>query len=61
MSTPEVVWLTDERTFAWLINVGAYYSLVKYTQEGIDYEVLVDNDEYEYIEREGTDRDSTKD
>lgn len=52
MTPPEIVWLVDERTYAQLVSLGAYFSKVKYTREGIDYEVLVSNDEFEYIEGE---------
>lgn len=50
MSTPEYVWLHEERMFAELVFLGAYYSQVRYTREGIDYEVLVSNDEFDYVE-----------
>lgn len=53
----EYVWLTDERTFAELIRLGAYFSTVRYTRGGIDYEVLIDNDEFEYKEASDVDRD----
>jgi hypothetical protein len=42
---PEIVWLTEERTFGIRVNLGAYVSLVQYTRAGIDYEVVVPNDE----------------
>lgn len=45
---PEIVWLTEERTFAVLVNLGAYVSTVRYTHGGIDYEVIIDNDDFEY-------------
>ncbi len=45
----ELVWLFDERTFAWLKRRDAYTSVVRYSRGGIDYEVLVDNDDYKYI------------
>lgn len=47
---PEIVWLTVERRFAVLVNRGAYYSVVKYTRYGTEYEVEIDNDEYEFVE-----------
>lgn len=55
-SSLEVVWLTEERTYAYLIQSWAYYALVRYTREGIDYEVFVDADDFEYI-NEGDDSD----
>lgn len=47
---PEIVWLLEERTYAVLVSLGAYYSVVKFTRGGIDYELQVANDEYEYLE-----------
>lgn len=47
---PEIVWLTEERTYAILVRLGAWYSTVKYTRGGVDYEVVVSNDEFEYWE-----------
>lgn len=57
MWTPEIVWLTEERTYAYLMSLGAYFSLVKYTRGGIEYEVFVDNDEFEYREGINSDED----
>ena len=57
MSHYELVWLEDERVYAELIHLGAFFSKVRYTVEGIDYEVLVSNDEVEYIYNEGEDAD----
>lgn len=48
--TPEIVWLTEERHFALLVQRNAFYSLVRYTREGTDYEVVVKNDDYEFWE-----------
>lgn len=61
MSTPEIVWLEEERTYAELLSLGAFFSTVRYTREGIDYEVLVSNDEFDYIEGEGADGDDAED
>ena len=47
---PEIIWLTEERTFAVLISMGAYYSKVRYTREGFDYETYVSNDEFIFWE-----------
>lgn len=46
----EIVWLTEERCFARLLQMNAYYSTVKYTRDGIDYEVQVANDEFDFRE-----------
>ena len=61
MSRPEIIWLEDERTHAWLLSLGAYYSMVRYSKEGIDYEVLVSNDEIKYFEGEDADSDDAED
>jgi len=53
----EYVWLTDERTFAELVRLGAHFSTVRYTREGIDYEVIVSNDEFDYWEDDASDYD----
>lgn len=47
---PEYVWLTEERHYAELVNYGAHFSLVRYTRYGYDFEVLVSNDELNFIE-----------
>ena len=52
----EIVWLEEERCFAELVRLGAYCSHVRYTRGGIEYEVLVDNDEFTY-RREDSDED----
>lgn len=54
MTKPEIV-LLEDRTLAEIINRGAYYSLVRYTRGGIDYEVLIGNDEFD--DYEGNDDD----
>lgn len=56
----DVVWLIEENTLAVIINRGAHYSLVRYTREGIDYEVLVASDEFNDVER-GDDDDEPED
>jgi hypothetical protein len=46
----EFVWLTELRTPGILVSMGAFYSIIKYTREGIDYEVEISNDEWEFYE-----------
>lgn len=59
MPKTRVVWLTEERTYAILVRRGAHFSLVKFSQGGYDYEILVENDEF--VDDEGTDDDSDQD
>lgn len=47
---PEIVWLFEERMYGVLVTLGAFYSTVRYTREGIDYEVQIANDEFEFWE-----------
>lgn len=51
----ELLWLTEERCFAEMVTNGAHCSIVKYTREGIDYEVIVDNDEFTYFGGDASD------
>lgn len=53
-----VVWLTEYRTFGWLIKEGAHFSTVVYTAEGIDYEEAIENDEFKLWDDYGTDYES---
>lgn len=53
----EIVWLTDERCFAVLVKLGAHFSTVRYNKEGIDYEVIVFNDEFDYYKGDDNDED----
>ena len=57
MGKSEVIWLTEERTFGVLVQMGAFYSLVRYTKYGNDYEVLIDNDEFESWEEDSVECD----
>lgn len=57
--SPEIIWLVEERTYAELIRRGAFFSTVRYTRGGIEYEILVGNDEFD--DYEGNDDDSDED
>lgn len=52
----EYIWLTDENVPGVLMHHGAFVSWVRYTKGGITYEVLVENDEFEYYDN-GDDED----
>lgn len=55
MPPTEVVWLLEKRRYALLLNMGAYYSQVLWTENGIDYEDLIPNDEWEFWEERAID------
>ena len=48
----EIVWLFEEERYAQLIRMDAYFSTVRYSHGGIDYEVLVSNDEFKHTRGE---------
>lgn len=52
---PDIVWLFDYRTYAYLVRMDAYDSVVRFTQGGLDYEVRVLNDDYEFFEEHSID------
>ena len=45
-----VVYLEYENAYGYLISEGVYASRIKYNKLGIEYEVMVLNDEFEIIE-----------
>ena len=44
----EWVWIHEERVYGELINYGTYFSRVRYEKSGLEYEVLLENDEFEF-------------
>ena len=42
----EIVWLLEDRTFAFLVNMGAYYSIINRTGQAGNEE-LIENKEFE--------------
>lgn len=46
----EVVWLREKGRFAFLVHRGAFFSTVKWFDEGIEYEDDIENDDYEFWE-----------
>lgn len=52
----EVVWLHEQRRFAFLVSRNAYFSVVSYSQDGGGF--IVDNDDYELWEERAIDYES---
>ncbi len=48
MTYPTYVYLTVIRTTAVLIQVGAYYSLVKYYKNGLEVTEFLENEEIDF-------------
>lgn len=46
----DIVWLNQWRTYAILLNRGAYFSQVKIIRKGQEVLLDVENDEYEFWE-----------
>lgn len=53
----QIIWLIEDRTIGVLIQLGAHVSLVRYAKDGIDYEVYLENDEFEFIDEGDDDQD----
>lgn len=53
----EIVWLVEQRRFAWLISRNAYYSVVSYSPESLAC-FVVDNDDYELWEERAIEYES---
>ena len=45
-----VVWLYEEKAYGTVEKMGAFASLVKYKKDGIEYEELIENDEFAIVE-----------
>lgn len=51
-----LVWLTDELVYGYIVGpMGAYYTTVRYTKQGMEYEVLLESDEFVLIEGDDID------
>ena len=50
MPKSRMVFLKEERVYAELITAGAHASRVKYRYGGVEYEVLVENEEIEFLD-----------
>lgn len=45
------VWLDDEKVFGTIVGgMGAYYTNIRYVKGGMEYEVLMENDEFTLLE-----------
>lgn len=44
------IYLTEERVFGSMVRMGAYFSTVNYTKGGNEYEVMVENNEFVFLE-----------
>lgn len=44
---PEIVWLTEARTFGVRLRMGAFFSLIRYVSDGQEIEELIENNEIE--------------
>lgn len=51
MRNPEsLVWIPEERAYGHIVGaMGAYYTMIAFTKAGQEYEVLMENEEFEII------------
>lgn len=47
------IWLTEYRIWAKLISHNAFYSVVRYILDGIEYEEMIENDAFMTMEELG--------
>ncbi len=53
-----LVWLIDEQVEGHIVgSMGAFFTMIAYHRGGMDYEVLVENDDFELIEGDVIDDD----
>jgi len=45
-----VVYIHDEKAWGTVDKLGAFASMVKYQKDGIDYEILLENDEFAIVD-----------
>lgn len=45
-----VVYIYEEKIYGTVDQLGAFASVVKYNKEGIDYEELLENDEFAIVD-----------
>lgn len=45
-----IVFIHDEGVYGTVDKLGAFASVVKYTKEGVDYEDLLENDEFAIVD-----------
>lgn len=52
MRNPEsVVWIPEARAYGYIVGgLGAYVTKIWYIKDGIEYEVFLENDEFEIME-----------
>jgi hypothetical protein len=45
-----IVYIHDERVYGTVDNLGAFASLVKYQKNGVDHEVLLENEDFAIVD-----------
>lgn len=45
-----IVYYHEEKVYGTVEQIGAYASVIKYNKDGIEYEELIENDEFVVIE-----------
>ena len=45
-----IVFIKDEEVFGQVIHLGAHVSTIRYQKDGFEYELLMENDEFIFME-----------
>lgn len=45
-----VVWIPEARAYGYIVSYGAFGSTVWYVKDGLEFEVWLENDEFEIME-----------
>jgi len=48
-----IVWIHEEQVYGVLVSEGAFASLVKYSKDGIEYKVYLENEEFTLMQEIG--------
>lgn len=45
-----IIYVHDEQVYGKIINQGAFASLVNFSKDGIEYEIFMENDEFDIVQ-----------
>jgi hypothetical protein len=48
-----IIWIYEEQVYGTILSEGAHASLVRYSKDGIDYKVYLENDEFSVMDEIG--------
>lgn len=48
-----IVWIHEEQVYGTILSEGAFVSLIRYSKDGMEYEVYLENEEFTLMEEIG--------